>query len=72
MSIRPTLERAPLGTPLLTGADRCDMCGARAWVRASLVAGHLHFCAHHARTHIDALRTQALSIVDERHLLDTE
>jgi hypothetical protein len=35
----------------LTALDRCDRCGAQAYVRAILEAtgGELLFCAHHAR-----------------------
>ena len=35
----------------LTTADRCDRCGAQAYVRVVLGAsgGELLFCAHHAR-----------------------
>ncbi|WP_034285746.1 DUF7455 domain-containing protein [Schaalia suimastitidis] len=57
---------------LLTAADRCDVCGSRAWVRATLASGPLHFCAHHARGHVEALRRTAIEIVDERHLLIAE
>ena len=42
--------------PTLTAADRCDRCGARAYVRARLSSGgELLFCAHHGREHIPAL-----------------
>ena len=38
-------------TPL-TAADRCDRCGARARVRATLPSGsELLFCQHHANAH---------------------
>lgn len=39
----------------LTAADRCDRCGAQAYVRVTLSAGELLFCAHHARQHEAAL-----------------
>ncbi len=64
-----TMMDRPTATTVLTAADRCDLCGARAWVRATMASGHLHFCAHHARGHIEALRERALVLVDERHLL---
>ena len=36
----------------LTTADRCDRCGAQAYVRITLRnGGELLFCAHHARAH---------------------
>ncbi|WP_026529553.1 DUF7455 domain-containing protein [Haematomicrobium sanguinis] len=35
----------------LTALDRCDRCGAQAYVRAVLAStgGELLFCAHHSR-----------------------
>lgn len=50
----------------LTVADRCDRCGAQAYIRARLIAGgELLFCAHHGREHLPALQGQALQIHDE-------
>lgn len=66
-----TLEALPT-TGILTAVDRCDACGARAWVRATLVSGDLYFCAHHARRSLESLRASALEILDERHLLTEE
>lgn len=41
--------------PLLV-TDRCDRCGAQAWLRATIVgAGELLFCGHHAKAHMPAL-----------------
>jgi hypothetical protein len=52
----------------LTAADRCDRCGAQAYLRVELVSGgELLFCAHHAREHNDALREVAASMIDETH-----
>ncbi len=46
--------------PSLTAADRCDRCGAQAYVRASLHGGgELLFCAHHGREHLPNLREHA-------------
>lgn len=60
---------ATLASPL-TAADRCDRCGAKAYVRARLHAGgELLFCAHHAREHGDKIREIAVSVVDETHRL---
>jgi hypothetical protein len=51
--------------PTLTAADRCDRCGARAYVRASLSSGgELLFCAHHGREHLPKLQGLA-NIQDE-------
>ena len=43
-------------TPL-SAVDRCDRCGAQAYLRVELTAGgELLFCAHHAREHGDKIR----------------
>ncbi len=50
----------------LTAADRCDRCGAQAYLRVTLASGgELLFCAHHARAHQDKLQQVALKIQDE-------
>lgn len=54
------------GASALSAADRCDRCGAQAYLRVELQSGgELHFCAHHAREHGDALRDVAVSFQDE-------
>jgi hypothetical protein len=52
-------------TDHLTAADRCDRCGARAYVRVVLPVGELLFCAHHGRKHAEALREVALEVHDQ-------
>ena len=54
----------------LTAADRCDRCGAQAYVRAVLKAGSLDFCQHHWREHGDALGECV--VVDETERLATD
>jgi len=50
----------------LSAADRCDRCGAQAYIRVSLISGgELLFCAHHGREHADRLRDVATDIHDE-------
>jgi hypothetical protein len=50
----------------LTAADRCDRCGAQAYVRVTLASGFdLLFCAHHGKEHADKLKQVALKIQDE-------
>lgn len=49
----------------LTAADRCDRCGAQAYVRVRLITGELHFCAHHAKQFEPNLKKIAVEIVDE-------
>ena len=54
----------------LTAEDRCDRCGAQAYLRVELqTGGELLFCAHHAREHGDALKEIAVSLQDETHKL---
>jgi hypothetical protein len=57
----------------LTVADRCDRCGAQAYLRVELQSGgELLFCAHHAREHGDKLKEIAVSFTDETYkLVDT-
>ena len=60
-----------LATPAsMTASDRCDRCGAQAYVRVVLeVGGDLLFCSHHFNEHADKLRAQAAQIIDESHRL---
>ena len=54
----------------LTAEDRCDRCGAQAYLRVVLHAGgELLFCAHHAREHGDKLREVAVTVHDETNKL---
>lgn len=62
-------------TPELTRQDRCDRCGAQAYVRATLPSTNgtaLLFCGHHFRTHELALVSAGAEIHDERHRLDVQ
>lgn len=54
----------------LTASDRCDRCGAQAYVRVVLPGGELLFCAHHGRAHSDKLQQVALTIHDESDKLN--
>jgi hypothetical protein len=57
---------ATLATSPLTAADRCDRCGAQAYVRVLLASGgELLFCAHHGREHAPALSDAAATIQDQ-------
>lgn len=54
----------------LTAADRCDRCGAQAYLRVELRSGgELLFCAHHAREHGDKIKELAITVIDETHKL---
>jgi hypothetical protein len=55
----------------LSAADRCDRCGAQAYVRVVLTSGgELLFCAHHSREHAEKLRNIAITIHDETGRLE--
>ena len=57
---------ATLANETLTAADRCDRCGAQAYLRVRLSSGgELLFCAHHGREHSGKLREVAADITDE-------
>ena len=49
----------------LTAADRCDSCGAQAYIAAEVNGSELLFCAHHGRKYEDKLREVATSWHDE-------
>lgn len=54
----------------LTAIDRCDRCGAQAYVRVTLPAGsELLFCAHHGREYAPKLREIDAHITDESERL---
>ena len=54
----------------LTAEDRCDRCGAQAYLRVALATGgELLFCAHHAREHGEKLKEVAVAVHDETHKL---
>lgn len=57
----------------LKAADRCDRCGAQAYIRVVLAGGgDLLFCGHHGRRHEGKLRPLAAEWHDETgRLIDT-
>jgi hypothetical protein len=61
------LERSPL-----THADRCDACGAQAFVRAVFASGELTFCGHHGREFRAALDREAILVEDGTELINTK
>ena len=59
------LESVPLNA-----LDRCDRCGAQAYVRAVLLnGGELMFCAHHGKEYAVKLKSVAATIIDESEKL---
>jgi hypothetical protein len=64
-AIHDTPTETTTGTPL-TAHDRCDRCGAQAYVRATLPGGTaLLFCGHHGNAHRPSLLVAGASIHDE-------
>ncbi len=60
-------------TQALTAADRCDRCGAQAYMKASLPGGgELLFCAHHGRAYTPTLQAQGADLLDESTRLHAE
>ena len=49
----------------LTALDRCDSCGAQAYIRVQLDSGELLFCAHHGKKYQEKLSGIAQSWHDE-------
>lgn len=49
----------------LTALDRCDSCGAQAYIRVTLASGELLFCAHHGAKFKEKLAGQAIEWHDE-------
>jgi hypothetical protein len=63
-------EQVILESTPLNALDRCDRCGAQAYVRATLVTGgELMFCAHHGKEYAEKLKTVAAKIQDESEKL---
>ncbi|MBF4462299.1 MULTISPECIES: hypothetical protein [unclassified Rathayibacter] len=49
----------------LSAADRCDSCGAQAYIRVVVNSGELLFCAHHGKKYQEKLSSIAQSWHDE-------
>jgi hypothetical protein len=55
-----------------TALDRCDRCGAQAFLRAVLPSGDLLFCAHHGRAYGEALAGKALVVEDASETINNK
>ena len=54
----------------LTALDRCDSCGAQAYVLVRGISGELTFCAHHYnKSNGEKLKSFAFEVIDERERL---
>ena len=59
-------EQVLLETTPLNALDRCDRCGAQAYVRATLLnGGELLFCGHHGKEYAEKLKRVSAKIHDE-------
>ncbi|HEX6195013.1 MAG TPA: hypothetical protein VFZ37_03835 [Jiangellaceae bacterium] len=59
--------------PELKAVDRCDSCGAQAYVRAVMPGeSELLFCAHHGRRHEAKLRPLTIAWDDQTEKLYKE
>lgn len=54
---------------MLTAQDRCDACGAQAYIQVIFVRGQLYFCNHHYNEQKEILQDLAVDINDESHRL---
>lgn len=60
-----TVEKGDAEIIDLQIADRCDRCGAQAFMIAIHPELHnLLFCAHHGRKHLPALESQGWAMLD--------
>lgn len=67
-----TEEEIVQETDTLNANDRCDSCGAQAYVWVNGITGDLLFCGHHFSKHEDKIRSYAFEIIDERYKLSVK
>lgn len=72
--MQPVNEAVESGTEInetaeLNASDRCDVCGAQAYIRVALASGELMFCSHHGNEKKAQLEPIALSWHDETEKL---
>lgn len=66
-------ENVVLESASMNALDRCDRCGAQAYVRAVMANGfELLFCGHHAKKYQEGLANAATRIQDETDRLSEE
>ena len=54
----------------LVATDRCDVCGAQAYIRVQLDSGELLFCAHHGNANKDKLSPLVINWHDQSEELN--
>jgi len=55
----------------LTALDRCDACGAQAYIAATVGDSELLYCAHHGRKFEEKLKAVATAWHDETDRLES-
>lgn len=65
MSMTTTTEPDAVLAYRLNATDRCDSCGAQAYIAAEVSGSELLFCAHHGRKYEEKLRAVASTWHDE-------
>ena len=66
-------ENVVLDSTPLNALDRCDRCGAQAYVRAVMANGfELLFCGHHAKKYQEGLSNVVSRIQDETDRITEE
>ena len=66
------MTTAAVAPHAFSASDRCDRCGAQAFMRAVLTAGDLLFCAHHGREYGDILAAKALVVEDASETINAK
>jgi len=56
----------------LNVSDRCDSCGAQAFVIAEFTSGDLLFCGHHFNKFEKKIAKTAINIVDSRKTINAK
>jgi hypothetical protein len=66
------MTTAAVAPHAFSASDRCDRCGAQAFMRAVLTSGDLLFCAHHGREYGDILAAKALVVEDASETINAK
>lgn len=74
VSLRQTDEDARPLSDVLNNIDRCDSCGAQAfvWVNMPNSQSGLLYCSHHFNKYEAKLRELAIDIFDERYKINVK
>jgi hypothetical protein len=54
----------------LTAKDRCDSCGAQAFVYVKGLSGELYFCGHHYAKNEEKLKSWSFTTIDKRDTIN--